>query len=105
MPALRALVWLQVMLFLILPPFAFAAVLMDVRWLLSGIPWLLFCAFLNGWVQAKGLASYEESRYLPVAWIGGTDAFHLALLKFNAAVVTLFVAAILTGGLFGRSAA
>jgi hypothetical protein len=99
MAILRALVWLQVMCFMFSPPFAVAALFGDVRGLVAAIPWILFCAFLSGWVQAKGLATYEESKYLPVAWIGGTDTFHLGLLKFNVAVAVVLGATLITRSL------
>lgn len=98
MPLLRALVGIQIMLFILLPPAALAVAAGSEQWLLAGIPWVLFCGFLNGWVRARGLATYEEEKFLPIVRIGGKDSFHLAMLKVNASAGAVLVVALYLRG-------
>lgn len=92
---LRPLVVVQMTLFLFAPPFAVAAVLGSEQWLFVVIPWGICCAVLNDWARKTGLSTYEESKVLPVARIGGKDSFHVGLLKINACVLTVLAAALL----------
>lgn len=95
MPILRPLVVVQMMVFLVAPPFAVAALLGSEQWLIVVIPWGICCAVLNDWARKTGLSTYKESKFLPVARLGGKDSFHVGLLKINACVLTVLAAALL----------
>ena len=85
-------------MFLFLPPIAVAVVASETRWLLAGIPWALFCVFLFGYTQGKGLLFYKEEKYLPLVHIGAADSVHKTLLLVNAmAAVAIAATTVLYG--------
>ena len=93
MVVLRHLVVVQMILFLVIPPFVLAAILGSEQWLAVVLPWGICCALLNDWARKRGLSTYSESKFLPIAKVGGTDRFHVWLLKFNACTLTLLFVA------------
>lgn len=98
MPVLRVFLALQLGMFLFLPPFAIAAATAKLQWILVGIPWALFCVFLFGYTQGRGLLFYSEEKYLPIINLSAKDTVHKTLLATNVAAAAVIAAAALFHG-------